>query len=81
MKYLYLPAIVSAASQTFIVDADHEAYPPLQKTRIIEPTAEHTHTVIALHGLEGDCNELAPLFEQGGNLFNSNRKVVLPSSP
>ena len=64
------------------------AYPPMGETIIVEPTLEHTHTVIFLHGITHTGEDMAYLFRGGtgccgtdGGMKNPNRKAVLPTAP
>ena len=52
------------------------------ETIIVEPTSEHTHTLIYLHGLNGTWTpEYVDKFRPGGAFYDPNRKAVLPQAP
>ena len=57
------------------------AYPPLGPTVTVEPTSDHTHTMIFLHGIGGSGEQQKHWFVPGGALANPNLKVVLPTAP
>ena len=67
------------------------AYPPMGETVVVEPTAEHTHTVIFIHGITCSGGAMKYLFDDSvpgkgccgakGALEDPNRKTVLPTAP